>query len=269
MNIIKIKSGSRRSSTIALVVSSLMLVIFATFVMSNVAFAECPPDDGKGVWTEYTSPNGNKWVESGAKEYYQQADYKFCSRCNLETGECEFYISAIRFPDPSTTGNMIGMYDGDLNGDNVVPAYFDKCVYHLATHFTELLGGNCCGTMELKPCDEDDATTYVQIGHAKCIATYSTYDVDLGREAYFMSACLGGGDAACYKRYKYCYTWQWGGEVDEYGKPIMNKQQTEVQLVEEYTDPSFTCPDECDAVGYTSTGDTIIIQVSNIHSACQ
>jgi hypothetical protein len=238
---------SERLNCIMPATMALIIILFFTMTISDIAKAGCPPDDGCGIWTEYPD-----WIQSGSPLYYQQAEYKFCYRFNICDGVCETYISQIMFPP--------GNYDPDLNGSNTTPHYFTLCTIHLSDNFYSMKdadGAPLCGEGEGKPCGEGEEIMLI-VGHAKCVTTYGSYDPILGQTVLFMSGCENCPDVQCSEKFSYC--------LDEDG--ILHKTSLGIT----YSDPDFTCPspEDCIIYGNDERMKPILIPIfNNVIESCQ
>jgi hypothetical protein len=193
MNIIKIKSGSRRSSTIALVVSSLMLVIFATFVMSNVAFAEMSPcPDG---FTDWGIGGHSIELSEGCTLYYH-----ICYRNTTPNGQGGFYYEYY-------IGDLMLIPAGCMDQLEFLAKYndlIDSCMMDIALNHANF------SIIDFSNCFEGQSFPIFRVGHPSCISDiYFNCSVDYNNNCICgdvaTSCSLLSETSVCWSIYTYCW----------------------------------------------------------------
>jgi hypothetical protein len=203
--------------------SALLLLIIATFGMSNVAKAYCPPADECGTW--YETVQAIPVLASGATI---QVTYKFCYRINTCTGNRQIFLSEINYPD-YPYGN------GDWSSFDL--AYFyNLCVEHLTDSIWDF-GLTGFYKQSIPLCGEGEPAVVVEVGHHACVIHYSTFDTQKGATINVIGHCEMYVTAApdCQTIYSYCFE----EKCCKYN-PLSEKMEKylELQKTKIYTEPT-------------------------------
>jgi hypothetical protein len=177
------------------IMSALLLLIIATFGMSNVAKAQCPPDDGKGTWAEIV-----KTIPVYVYGTTVEVTYKFCYRINWLTGHREVYISEVNYPDYPYTDVGDGWSSFDL-------AYFyNLCIEHLSDNIWDI-GIPGFYKESIVFFENNQPAVIVEFGHHACVVQYTTFDVLKGATIAAIAHCEMYVTLApdCMTTYEYCW----------------------------------------------------------------
>ncbi len=197
------RRDGHKSPRIALL-AAMMIAIMMGIIMPNEAWAQCPDNDGQGMWTSY-------WIEMQPDPNgYCMPLYRYCCRENIQTGVYEYKIMEMIFADQSCIGydgDVGGNSNGDVGGGNAEPAHFtawymQQVVEHLKNNIFGLPG---CAKGKLPNCAENEIAI-VQIGHPVCMtAQYQGCDENYGFVWKISSCNYADPTNECKQTCTYCW----------------------------------------------------------------